>query len=215
MGRSHRLGDFVNSNSRLRSQGQNERMREERMEQIRQEALRQFATKGLFATKIKDIADALGIAQGLIYHYYQSKEDIYVELIGNALDKMNSGVSMLQAMDLRPHEKIRAAIEQFFYTIETSEDYIQTSRLIAQAANSVAIPEEARALIEEKRDMPYQAMAKIMVEGQREGTIIDGDPNELAIMFWASVSGLAVYKATRTNVQKIPDAQLLIRLSLK
>jgi len=193
----------------------NEKMREERKEQIQAEALRQFATKGLFATKIKDIAEGVGMAQGLIYHYYKSKEEIYVELIEDALDKMNSAAFMLREMQLAPHEKIKLAIEQLFHTIENSDDFTQTCRLITQAVNSTAIPENAKKIIEEKRDIPYQEMAKIMADGQKEGTIVKGDPNELAILFWTSINGLAIYKATRQNKVFIPDARILINMFLK
>lgn len=197
-----------------RNDQQNEKMREERKEQIRAEALRQFATKGLFATKIKDIAEGIGMAQGLVYHYYKSKEDIYVELIKNALDKMNSAVLALQDMPLPPHEKIKMAIVELLKTIETSDDFTQTCRLIAQAANSTAIPESAKKIIEERRDIPYQVMAKIMADGQKEGTVIKGDPWELALLFWTSINGLAIYRATRADRVKMPDARLLIKMFL-
>ena len=154
----------------------NETIREERKEQIRQEALRQFAAKGLFATKIKDIASSLGIAQGLIYHYYRSKEDIYVELIRSAMDTLNEGMVMLRTMDVQPHVKIRLAAEQMYRTIATSEDFIQTCRFIAQASNSTAIPDEAKQILEQKRWLPYQDMAEIMAEGQKQGTIVEADP---------------------------------------
>jgi AcrR family transcriptional regulator len=198
-----------------RNQEQNEKMREERKKQILEEALRQFAGKGLFATKIKDIAEAVGMAQGLIYHYYKSKEDIYVELIGDALDKMSNAVYMLQELPKPPHQKIQMAIERLLETIECSEVFTQTCLLIAQATNSTAVPENAKKLIEEKRDIPYQVIAQIMAEGQKQGTIIKADPSELAVIFWTSINGLALYKATRQNGVAIPDARILISLFLE
>ncbi len=199
---------------KVRNQKQNERIREERKEQILAEAVKQFAHKGLFATKIKDIAEAAGIAQGLIYHYFKSKEDIYVEIIKDALDKLNEAVYMLQEIQLRPHEKIKTAIEELLKTIESSDNFIQTCRLIAQATNSTAIPDKTKELITEKQDLPYQEIAKIMAAGQQEGTIIKADPYELAVLFWTSINGLAIYKATRQGAVSIPDARLLTRLFL-
>lgn len=198
-----------------RNQEQNEKMREERKAQILSAALRQFASKGLFATKIKDIAEDVGMAQGLIYHYYKSKDEIYVELINNALEKMNRAVLSLKDMPVPPHEKIRMAIKQLFHTIETSDDFTQTCRLIAHATNSSEIPEEARGFIEEKRDIPYQEIGNIMAEGQEEGTIIQADPHELAIVFWTSINGLAIYKATRQDITTMPDPRILINMFIK
>lgn len=134
-----------------RNQKQNERMREEPKQQILSGALHLFATRGLFATKIKDIAKEVGMAQGLVYHYFDSKDEIYVELVKNALEKLNEAVFMLKEMPQPPHEKIKMAIAQLLKTIESSDYFSQTCRLIAHATNSTAIPEEARKLIEEKR----------------------------------------------------------------
>jgi AcrR family transcriptional regulator len=58
-------------------------------------ALNQFSRKGLSATRIQDIATEAGISQGLLYRYYKSKNEIYVDLIEVALDKMNEAVEGL------------------------------------------------------------------------------------------------------------------------
>ncbi|MEL7565633.1 MAG: hypothetical protein AAGU27_12195 [Dehalobacterium sp.] len=96
---------------------------------------------------------------------------------------MNSAIFMLKELPLPPHEKIKKAIEKLLQTIETNEDFTETCRLLAQAINSTAIPESTKKLIEEKRDIPYQEIAKIIKEGQEEGTIIRANPKEMAVIF--------------------------------
>ena len=59
----------------------NQKMRDERREKILYHALRLFAAKGLYATKITDIAAECRMSQGLLYHYFRSKEEIFTELI--------------------------------------------------------------------------------------------------------------------------------------
>lgn len=198
-----------------RTKEQNEKMRTEKKELILKEALKQFSDKGLFATKIKDIAEGVGMAQGLLYNYYKSKEEIYTELVDNALDKMNDAMEMLEAMEDAPHEKIRKSIIQLLKTIEESEEFNQTCRFIAQATNSSAIPQEARKSIELKRDKPYESISSIIKQGQLEGTIVEGDPYQLAVLFWTSINGLAIYKATREGNPTIPQAEILIKIFLK
>jgi len=190
-------------------------MRLERKEQIMAAALREFSAKGLYATKIKDIAESVGMAQGLIYHYFKSKEDIFAELVTDALDKMNDAVIELGKMPLPPHQKITAAIKQLLYTIETSERFNQTCCLINQAANSTALPANIKEVIDQKRDLPYQVLAKIIAAGQQEDTVISGDPIGLAMVFWTSINGLAIYKATRQNSVSLPDADILINMFVK
>lgn len=198
-----------------RTKEQNEKMRTEKKELILKEALKQFSDKGLFATKIKDIAEGVGMAQGLLYNYYKSKEEIYTELVDNALNKMNDAMKMLETMEDAPHEKIRKSIIQLLKTIEGSEEFNQTCRFIAQATNSSAIPQEARKSIELKRDKPYESISNIIKQGQIDGTIVEGDPYQLAVLFWTSINGLAIYKATRDGNPTIPQAEMLIRIFLK
>ena len=60
-----------------RNKDLNQKMKDERREQILSNALILFAAKGLSATKITDISAASGISQGLLYHYFESKEEIH------------------------------------------------------------------------------------------------------------------------------------------
>lgn len=192
-----------------RNPQQNDKMRADRQEKIRAAALKQFAAQGMLAARITDIAADAGMAQGLLYHYYPSKDAIFVDLINDALDRINKASLSLQDMKAPAREKIIMALQELFKTIGTSKRFSETCRLIAQATNSTAIPADAQRSIEEKRDLPYQVMAEIMADGQREGTVIAGDPRMLATLFWTSVNGLAIYYVTRPDPGPIPDYRIL------
>lgn len=180
-----------------RSNEKNEKMRDESKQKIREAALRQFADKGLFAARIQDIAADARISQGLLYRYYTSKDDIFVDLIDDALDKVNEASIQVSSLELSAKEKILLSLTELFKTIETSDSFRQTCRLIAQAMNSTAIPEKAQKLLEEKRDVPYRIFAEVMRQGQAEDTVVEGKPEELSILFWSTINGLAIFYATR------------------
>src|SRR5437588_386882 len=44
--------------------------------QILDAAIRVFATRGFHACRVSDVADEAGVAYGLVYHYFPSKEEI-------------------------------------------------------------------------------------------------------------------------------------------
>lgn len=197
-----------------RTKEQNENIRKIRKEKIRNAALVQFVKQGLFATRIQDIAKEAEIAQGLLYHYYQSKDEIFVDLINDALDKTIEASRKVRDMDIGPGEKIRFAIKKLVETIETSQAFLDTCRLIAQATNSTAIPKEAQDLIQEKRNTPYEIIAEIMAAGQDEGSIVAGDPKILAVHFWTSINGLAIYCATNQTKNMKFDDQMIASMFL-
>jgi TetR/AcrR family transcriptional regulator len=198
-----------------RTEEQNEQIRETRKEKIRLEALRQFSGKGLCATRIQDIAEGAGMSQGLLYHYYPSKEAIYLDMINDALEKTNQTVSFVRDMDASAWEKILFSLQELFKTIEQSDRFRQTSRLIAQATNSAELPEDVQDWIIRARKIPSQIMAEIFQQGQKEGSVVDGDPDDLAILYWSSINGLSIYYATLKEISAVPDYKLLAAMFLK
>ncbi|MBF6592227.1 MAG: TetR/AcrR family transcriptional regulator [Ktedonobacterales bacterium] len=58
-----------------------ELQKQERRNQLLDTARGLFAAQGVEGTTIKDIADAAGVAQGLLYHYFASKEDLLWAII--------------------------------------------------------------------------------------------------------------------------------------
>lgn len=198
-----------------RSIQMNQELKQKSREKIITAALNQFSRNGLFATRIQDIAEDAGVSQGLLYRHYASKNEIYVDLIEDALDKMNSAILSVQTLNISAKEKIENMVEALYSTIETSDAYRQTSRLIAEAMGSEAIPREAKEALMEKRDMPYQVMMQIIQQGQLEGDLILGDADDLAILFWSTINGLTIYRHTRSEVGTMPDKRFILRLLIQ
>lgn len=197
-----------------RNQATNQKLKDERRQQILSAALLLFATRGLAATKVTDIATAVGMSQGLMYHYFRSKEEIFTELIRGAFERLNFACRELVHMPQPPHEKIRLALAILLQGIRDNADYARYHLLIAQATVSEAIPPAARAVILQENRLPYEVIAQIMREGQQAGTIKQHDPEELALLFWTSINGLAIYKAVHGDEFKAPDPALLMKIFL-
>ena len=192
-----------------RNKERNQKIKEERREQILSTALMLFTRKGLAAAKITDIAAAANISQGLMYHYYKSKEEIFTELVRIGFARMNEACRWLVSQPLSPREKIKLAVEELLKLLEQNEDAARYHFLIAQATASEAIPAEAKNIIKEENEFPYEAIAGIMAEGQEEGSIKSYAARELAMIFWSSINGLAIYKAVHDDEFKAPDAAIL------
>jgi AcrR family transcriptional regulator len=56
--------------------GPRRQQKEERREQILDAALRVFSEKGFAGASIRDIAREVGVTEGLLYHYFESKEQL-------------------------------------------------------------------------------------------------------------------------------------------
>lgn len=193
----------------------NQQLRAQSTEKIIGAALIQFSKKGLFATRIQDIAAEAGISQGLLYRYFSSKNEIYVALVEDALDKMNQKAEEVLALEIKAKEKILMTLDAMYITIETSERYRQTSRLIAEGMSSESVPTEAKEALKAKRNKPYQIFEQIIRQGQIEGDMLQGDPYDLAILFWSTLNGLTVYQTSRDEARPLPDKGFIARMFIK
>jgi AcrR family transcriptional regulator len=198
-----------------RTAAQNKRIRDAKRELILNQALSQFSLKGYNATRIQDIAEAADIAQGLLYYYYPSKESIYVDLVDDAIERINDTARFVRDMNKPSGEKIMSALQILFKTIETSDRFRQTCRMIAQVAYQADISEDAQEGLDKKRDIAYRIMAEIFRKGQMEGSVVDADPMELSILFWTSINGLAIYYATRDIAVNLPSYRLVAPMFLR
>jgi TetR/AcrR family fatty acid metabolism transcriptional regulator len=70
-------------------------------------AVRVFARQGFHTCRVSDIADEAGVAYGLVYHYFSSKEEILDTLFLDRWDVMLAAIAEADAADLPPREKLR------------------------------------------------------------------------------------------------------------
>ncbi|MBK9357146.1 MAG: TetR/AcrR family transcriptional regulator [Bacteroidales bacterium] len=197
-----------------RSKIQNEKVKDERREQILSGALSLFASKGLSATRISDISARTGMSQGLVYHYFPSKEAIFVKLISDALEKMNEAAMNLEQMEIPAEMKVRLVVkgllEGLIHSPATSDYYF----LMTQTALSESFPAEARELIRRENDVKYQIMTRIFGQGQVEGTVKKTPARELATILFSLVNGLALNKAYYREHFILPDLKPVLGIFL-
>ncbi len=80
----------------------------ERVQHIMSEASRIFASKGYDGTSMRDIADACGISKALLYHHFESKDEIYAKVAALSTRDLYSFVDSRIPQSGSPSEKIRA-----------------------------------------------------------------------------------------------------------
>jgi AcrR family transcriptional regulator len=194
-----------------RSKEQYEQIKDERREQILYAALRVFSRRGLAATKIGDVAEAAGLSHGLVYHYFESKDAIFVELVRRAVRGAAVSLSEIEQLPLEPLDKIRAISSSVLAGIESSADSAYYFFLMMQAYVSDANPAEVKELMRGSNE-PSEILLRIVREGQARGQIREGDPAGYVLAFWATVQGLAVYRVSMGESLKMPDSGLLVRM---
>jgi TetR/AcrR family transcriptional regulator, fatty acid metabolism regulator protein len=71
-------------------------------------AVRVFARQGFHTCRVSDIADEAGVAYGLVYHYFQSKDEVLDTLFLERWDVMLEAIREIDTRDVAAREKLHA-----------------------------------------------------------------------------------------------------------
>ena len=92
--------------------------RRERRRAILESAIREFAQHGFFNARISEIAAGAGVAEGTIYLYFESKDDLLLTAFRDAVHEFCGSVSDLLASSLPFPERLQRFIQLQFERIE-------------------------------------------------------------------------------------------------
>lgn len=163
--------------------------KEMRQQQILFKAMELFVTKGYAETKISDIAEALGISVGLLFHYYESKEALYLELV--KMGVQGTKKSENSPVD-DPLEYFESILKGLFSAAKDQPWICQMFVLMAQAQRP-GTPEDIRTLALSVDQIRFSEV--LIMRGQNAGVIRNGDPKALSTAFWCAVQGIMEYHA--------------------
>ncbi|MCR5102005.1 MAG: TetR/AcrR family transcriptional regulator [Butyrivibrio sp.] len=182
--------------------------KEEKKRTILMTALRLFVERGFHETKISDIAAAVPMSVGLLFHYFESKEVLLKELVTMGV-QYTSSVSKVPAKD--PEAFFKMFLNQLFEFINTQPWVFNMFVLMGQARKA-GMPEDVRELAEKVNTS--EELSKIIINGQKSGAFREGDALQLSITFLAAVQGIIEEMAVNKDY-KAPDPDWIIAILLK
>ena len=158
----------------------------EKRRQILDAAVRVFAQQGFHATRVSDIADEAGVAYGLVYHYFNSKEEVLNELFVERWSLLIAAIDEADREGGSPRAKLEASagfiVDSYRHDPELMKVIIVE---VTRAANSFG-----RTHLAEIR-RAYDSIAKIVADGQAAGVFRrDIDPNFASMAFYGAVEQL-------------------------
>jgi AcrR family transcriptional regulator len=127
-------------------------------------AVRVFARQGFHTCRVSDIADEAGVAYGLVYHYFSSKEEILDTLFLERWDVMLAAIAEADAAALHPREKLRAIASFIVESYRHDPDLMKVIIVeVTRAANTFGRTHVAKIRV------AYDGVASIVAQAQGEG----------------------------------------------
>jgi AcrR family transcriptional regulator len=130
---------------------------DERRRQLLDAGARLFSERAYEEISMRDIAHAAGVSKPLLYHYFNSKTDLFKAAISEHAAELQSAIEPGTGQD--PLEQLAASLDKYLAWIETN------GRAWVKLMQSAAALPEARELIEGFRERTMQ-----LVLGQLDPT---------------------------------------------
>ena len=130
-----------------------------------------FRDRGYDATSVSDIARALGITKAGLYHYFESKEALLLEITTYGLDRVRDEVIVPARAVHDPEARLRQLV------IRHARIATQGRGAIAQLVDEVrALPPPARKRVEERMRAYVDLVQDTLVELRSAGRLRHVDP---------------------------------------
>jgi AcrR family transcriptional regulator len=153
----------------------------DRRRELLDAAARVFARKGFHASRVGDIAEEAGVAHGLLYHYFRSKDEVletifretWTELVADTVRIEQSGVALRE--QLRRFARIYLG------------SWLMTPDLIRVLVREVARSPDVGSRVDEIRGL-FDALTRIIGAAKDRGEVrADCDPQLAAWVFYGAL----------------------------
>jgi AcrR family transcriptional regulator len=165
-----------------------------------------FDERGMQDAPIEEIARAVGIARGLIYRHFASKEELYVLTVTDYLGELEGVLAEASSAELGPVAQLEAWARAY-------ADFCLRYPAFLDCALSL-MHRPARELREALSDSVWlrlgQSIASCVVhvseilrEGVRDGTFSVEDPDYMANVLWTQILGATHLARIRVGVRQV------------
>src|SRR5215211_8886366 len=125
-------------------------------------AISVFARSGYHTSRVADVATEAGVAYGLVYHYFGSKEELLDTIFRRTWTRMLEAVEEVERTEVSAREQLAAVARIVLGAWETDPDLVRV--LVREVARSPQLGHEV-----DEIEHAFAALERIVVRGQEEG----------------------------------------------
>jgi TetR/AcrR family transcriptional regulator, fatty acid metabolism regulator protein len=160
----------------------------DKRDRILNAAVRVFAKKGFYATRVSEVAKAAGVADGTIYLYFKSKDDLLVSLFEHRVERLLAYLERELPRATGASEKLRRVIELQLGLLEGERDLAEVVTVILR--QSTKLMKEYAA---PKFSAYLDTIARVVSDGQAAGELRkDVSPHLAARAIFGALDGITM-----------------------
>jgi len=189
-----------------RTPEQYERLRARRRQEILDAALRVYGARGFHGTEIAEIAREVGIATGLVHHYFKAKEHLFRTLFAETLAQAKTSLDQVFGREAPASEILVDLVGAYLKGAAIAPQYIRFFARAEQDYREIVEPEKVGDF-ERLLNGLDQALRALIRRGISEGAFIQGDPDLLAAMVRGVIERVTLFVVERAITDERPLAR--------
>lgn len=176
---------------------------EDKRQLILDAAVRVFARKGYHTSRVGDIAEEAGVAHGLLYHYFDSKEELLETIFRNTWTLMLDTISGVESLEEPARETLRKVAAIVLRAWRDTPDVV--SVLVREVTRSPHLQQEIG-----ETEQAFAALERIIRTGQESGEFReDVDPRFASFIFYGALEEIL----TGWVMGQLPDTEEDVRIA--
>ena len=167
---------------------------------IQMAAVRVFAEKGFSRATMEDVARQAEVSVGTIYLYYRSKEDLYVSLLFESMQRMSEAIEKIMASGLTPDRQLKRVWDYFY---DYHARYPQSYRVLVflqQPGLTAGISPKTLQEINVRAARNFSLVSHIVAAAIAKGIYRPHEPREVVDLVWSLFLGLVHLSEARRNL---------------
>jgi AcrR family transcriptional regulator len=156
-------------------------MVEDKPRRILDAAVRVFAARGYDASRVGDVAKEAGVAYGLVYHYYGSKEAVLEAVFREAWGRLLAAVALAEETGKDAAEQLELVVKIVLRAWRDDPDLVRL--LVREVTRNPHIQDEL-----DEIGQAFATLERMVRRGQADGTFRAGlDPKLAAWMLYGAL----------------------------
>ena len=144
-------------------------------------AITVFARSGYHTSRVADVAKEAGVAYGLVYHYFGSKEDLLKQIFRRTWSRMLEAVKEVEEEGAPARDQLAAVARIVLGAWQVDPDLVRV--LVREVARSPQLGREVDEIAH-----AFAALERIMARGQERGELrADADPRLAAWILYGAL----------------------------
>ena len=144
-------------------------------------AVRVFARKGYHTSRVGDIAEEAGVAHGLLYHYFPSKEQVLQTVFRENWGELLDVFARIEASDATPLEQLNSIAKTLLRAWRDRPDLVRV--MVREVARSPQLQGQV-----DEIGAGFRVIQRVIERGQADGSFRDDlDPRLASWIFYGGL----------------------------